>query len=173
MSDHKGTWSIWLALAVLALSPPASALAASVYVKSMKAKVLASPKFDSAKVAEVDRGQELGLVGKTDRWMKVKVAGKEGWIPELLVSVEPSKTGASVLGSGSEDISGKARRRASAIATAGASRGLTAEGLKEMQAADPKADYAALARVQAQTVDRAEARDYLRLAASGGKEVAK
>lgn len=167
------TRGVLAALLALAVVVPASALAASVYVKSLKAKVLVAPKFDSALVAEVDRGRELGLVERAERWVKVGVDGREGWISELLVSDEPPKTGASVLGGGSEDISGKARRRASAIATAGASRGLTAEGVKEMQAADPKADYAALAKVEAQKIDRDEAVNYLLAATSGAKGGAK
>lgn len=157
------------ALLALALSVPVQALAASVFVKSLKAKVLSAPKFDSELVAEVDRGQELGFLEKAERWVKVDVSGREGWISSLLVSEEPPKTGASVLGQGAEDISNKARRRASAIATAGASRGLTAEGIKELSAADPKADYAALAKVEAQSIDRAEALKFLMLATSGGK----
>lgn len=156
------------ALCLLALLASGHALAASVYVKSLKAKVLSAPKFDSATVAEVERGQELGLVERSERWVKVSVTGREGWVSELLVADEPPKGSASVLGQGAEDISGKSRRRASAIATAGASRGLTAEGVKEMQEADPKADYGALAKVEAQKIDRAQALDFV-MSATGGK----
>lgn len=156
-----------VALCTLALIASGPVFAASVYVKSMKAKVLAEPRFDSALVAEVERGQELALVEKAERWVKVAVSGREGWVSGLLLSDEPPKSAASVLDQGAEDISGKARRRASAIATAGASRGLTAEGVKELQEADPKADYAALAKVEAQRIDRAEALDFVTSKAGG------
>jgi len=154
-------------MAVLLL-PPASAFAASVYVKSLKARLLQSPKFDAQLVAEVDRGQELSLKEKADRWLKVTFTGKDGWVSELLVSDEPPKDRTSVLSNGAEDLSGKSRRRASAIATAGASRGLTKEGMAALQAEDGRADYKALAKVEGLALNPDEALSYLLGGFKGG-----
>lgn len=151
-----------MGLFLVAVWVPATVFAASVYVKSAKAKILQSPKFDAPLVAEAERGQELDLLKKGDRWLNVALAGKQGWVPELLVSGDPPKERQSLLETGGEDLTGKSRRRASAIATAGASRGLTPEGIRELTAREGnKGDWAALARMEARGVDRGEALDFL------------
>lgn len=149
---------------------PAPSLAASVYVKSLKAKLFAEPRFDAQLVVEAEKGQELLLMEKGERWFKVGLTTRQGWVSALLVSAEPPKGKASILGEDAEDISGKSRRRASAIATAGASRGLTEEGAKELDAKDSKANWQALAKVEAAKVDRGEALTYLLAGINKGGE---
>ena len=162
----KSAFALFLIAAVFA---SASALAATVYVKSAKAKIMKSPRFDAPLVSEVERGQALSLVEKGDRWIKVKHADKEGWVSELLVSEEPPKGRQSVLETGEDDLAGKARRRASAIATAGASRGLRAEGMKDMGEGDQKGDWAALAKVDSFLVDPDIARKFIADGMAGTK----
>lgn len=154
-----------------ALLLPLTGYSANVYVKSMKARIMAAPKFDSALLAEVSRGQTLPVLDKGDRWLKVRHTDKEGWISELLVSEEPLKGASqSLLDNSGEDISTKSRRRASAIATAGASRGLSAKGMREMYSDDGKnANYPALEKVEALTIDPVEAVNFIAAGLSGAK----
>lgn len=160
-----------LGLFLAAAAVPATVFAASVYVKSAKAKILQSPRFDAPLVAEAGRGQELDLLKKSERWLNVALGADKGWVPELLVSEEPPKERQSLLETGGEDLTGKSRRRASAIATAGASRGLTEEGIRELTAREGnKGDWRSLAKLEATVIDPGEAARFVSAVRGQGQE---
>ncbi len=63
-------------------------LAEEVFVKSPKASVRAGKGPAHEEVASVKQGQPLEVIKRDGKWIKVRVAGKEGYIFENTVSAE-------------------------------------------------------------------------------------
>lgn len=124
-----------------------AASAQVLYVQSDKASLLAEPKLKSAQVATLKKGDKLDVLETQKGWHKVKAAGKEGWVSQLLVAEKPPLGTVSLLASASGDISQDARRRASAQTTAAAARGMSEEDRKRLGAKE-KADYTNLALME-------------------------
>jgi len=147
-------------LAALCLALPMSAMAdATMYVQSLKAKVLAQPSFGAPVITEADRGDALAVQETQDRWYKVSVDGKSGWISRLVVSDRAPMAKTTALDD-HEGLDISARRRASVATTAGAARGLAYDDrLRASQAG--VANYAALEKVENVQVSEQEALAFL------------
>jgi len=110
---------------LLSLCIVASSLfAESLYVQSNKARILSEPAFNAPILLTVEKGTELKLLESQKRWAKVQWGDSEGWVSTLLVKRDPPIEKISVIGSDEVTIEGTTRRRASEVATAGATRGL-------------------------------------------------
>jgi hypothetical protein len=110
-----------LATALLGLS---FAWADVVYVHSTQARILSTPAFNADVLSTVEQGSELLLLEQNKRWVKIQFQETQGWVSTLLVKSEPPIEKVRVIGSEDLTIEGTTRRRASEVATAGATRGL-------------------------------------------------
>lgn len=146
-------------LALLLALSSASVGAESLFVQSLKADLLEQPKFGAAAVKQLQKGDEVALLSAEGAWYKVNAGDKSGWVSRLLVAKHPPVERASIL-TGREDEAGReARRRASAVTTAGAARGLAAE---QRRPEDKAPDYAALEAVERLDISQDEALRFLR-----------
>jgi uncharacterized protein YgiM (DUF1202 family) len=147
------------ALLTSLMLPVASFAQETVYVQSLKAKLLAAPAFNAGVVAEANRGDAAKVLEIQDRWYKVQLGDKSGWLSRLVVSDHAPLNKATALDEQhTGDVS--ARRRASVATTAGAARGLTADDrLRASQSG--LTNYVALEKVEKLTVSEQEALDFL------------
>jgi hypothetical protein len=97
------------------------------FVHSAKAPLFESAAFNSTRLQTLNKGDQVLVLALQKRWVNVQFGEQQGWVPALLVNAEPPIDKVNLVGSDSITIEGEARRRASAVATAGATRGL-AEG---------------------------------------------
>jgi len=126
------------------------------YVQSAKAKLMAEPAFGAAVVTELERGTAVNLLQSEKRWLKVQAGKQSGWVSSFLLSNHPPLNKVTVLGGEEQkDIEENARRRASAVTTAGAARGLSSDDRKRADIHE-KADFYALEQVEEYKVDPAE-----------------
>ena len=95
------------------------------YVQSFKVKVLVEPSYKSMSVFYVKKGDRLNVLEKRGRWVLVSNGQKSGWMLKFMLANHAPLRRSSVLSS--NQIIGNVRRRASAVTTAGAARGLTAD----------------------------------------------
>ena len=143
-----------------ALALPLTATAQeTVYVQSLKAKLLSAPAFNATVVAEADRGDAAAVLETQARWYKVQLGNHSGWLSRLVVSDHAPLNKTTALDAAhTGDIS--ARRRASVATTAGAARGLAADDrLRASQSG--LTNYVALEKVEQLTVSEQEALDFL------------
>lgn len=135
--------------------------AQTVYVQSLRAKILASPDFKAAVVARVKRGTPLPLQEQTDGWVKVRYADHTGWVPRLLVSDSAPLDEVTLFKGGEHAISGSVRRRASAVTTGGATRGL-AEDERQRPSDRTIQNYAAVKKMESLDIDDGTALSFLK-----------
>lgn len=121
--------------------------AETVFVHSAKAPLLLEPAFNSEQLRVLEKGAELQLLEQQRRWLKVALDGDTGWVSALLVKAEPPLDSLTLIGSDAVTLEGDARRRASAVATAGATRGLT-EGADSEGLASDYEELAAMESMQ-------------------------
>lgn len=103
-----------------------AAEAKTMYIQSMTAKLVDTPNFRSKIVLVMQKGDQVELVQQRGRWLKVSSQGKQGWISKFLVANHPPVKKINVLARQNQIVT-NVRRRASAVSTAGAARGLSAE----------------------------------------------
>lgn len=144
-------------LAALALAAAPQA----VYVNSVRAVIMDTPSMKGKPVVTASRGDKLTVVGEQNRWYNVKTDGKSGWVSTLLVRPEPPSGKASVFTNTGEDLSKGSRRRASAVTSAAAARGLTADDRARL-GFDAKVDYKDLEKVESLNITNKELSDFLR-----------
>lgn len=94
------------------------------YVHSAKAPLFESAAFNSTRLQTLNKGDQVLVLALQKRWVNVQFGEQQGWVPALLVNAVPPIDKVNLVGSDSITIEGEARRRASAVATAGATRGL-------------------------------------------------
>ncbi len=156
---------IFLTLLILAIaSLPLAAFAAeekTAYVKSLVAKIYVEPSFGADLVGTAKRGQPLTVIGSNARWEMVIIDKKEGWVSGLLLSDNPPLGSASVFDKKGYDLSRGARRRASAVATSGASRGLISEERQRLGELGTQSDWVALRKVEESKTDISQAMNFL------------
>lgn len=134
--------------------------AEDLYVQSMRAKLMAEPAFKAAIVERLEKGDVVSVKERKKRWVKVTHNKKQGWIPALLLSSKPPLDKVSVLsGEETASLQESARRRASVITTAGASRGLQGERGRGDEAVT--ANYDALKEIEAMQVPQDEIDNFL------------
>lgn len=130
-------------LIALALLPLAAFGNDTLYVQSTKAKLLEQPSFSAKTVKELVKGDKVTVQQKNDRWVRVTHGGIYGWISSLLLSAQKPVDKITVLDDADGGIGGNARIRASAVITAGATRGLTADD-RRRASDEGTANYVAL-----------------------------
>ncbi|WP_320826697.1 SH3 domain-containing protein [Reinekea sp.] len=144
-------------LIALCLCLPVVSWASSVYVHSIKARLMAEPNFGATIVVTLAKGDELELLEARQRWAKVRLKAQEGWISTLLIKEQPPLEVISVIGSEAISLEGEARLRASDVATAGATRGLT-EG--EALTDDKASDFDELLELEQQQISDEEVQEF-------------
>jgi len=100
--------------------------AKTLYIQSMRAKMVDQPTFRAKTVLPMRKGDQVTVIQQKGRWIKVSSKGKQGWISKFLVASHPPVKKINVLVRKNQIVS-NVRRRASAVTTAGAARGLSAE----------------------------------------------
>jgi uncharacterized protein YgiM (DUF1202 family) len=144
----------FLLISALVLIPLTGSAADMLFVQSGKAKLMASPSFNSEVVTVAAKGDPLKLLEKADRWYQVNYNGKSGWVSKLLVSPTPPKDKISVIKeTESEAQKENVRRRASSASTAAAARGLR-EDSRARSSDQGKPDWKALEQVESVHVDQ-------------------
>lgn len=116
---------VFLVLLIM-MSVHAGAYAKDVYVQSIKANIVSEPSFKSQSIVIVDKGSKLQLLETQGRWLKVSFNNQQGWVSKFVVDEHPPVNKVNILINSSKTIS-NVRKRASAITTAGAARGLSAD----------------------------------------------
>jgi hypothetical protein len=112
-------------------------------------------------VAVAARGDALSTLEKGPTWRKVRFREKAGWISNLLVGEKPPLARLTVLDSPNSETEPEARRRASATATAGASRGFVGEARRRTNQTE-FSDYQALAQMESIRVNDGEVEAFIR-----------
>lgn len=100
--------------------------AKTMYIQSMRAKIVDKPTFRAKTIMPLKKGDQIKVIQTKGRWLKVSIKGKQGWISKFLVASHPPVKKINVLGRRNQ-IMTNVRRRASAVTTAGAARGLSAD----------------------------------------------
>ena len=100
--------------------------AAPLYIQSMRAKIVDQPTFRGKMIMPLKKGDQVTVIQQKGRWIKVSSKGKQGWISKFLVANHPPVKKINILVRKNQIVS-NVRRRASAVTTAGAARGLSAE----------------------------------------------
>lgn len=131
-----------------------------VYVRSLKAAVYEEPSFAARQVATFAKGAEMVKLGEEKRWYRVQYREVTGWVAELLVSARPPTARQGAIKADTE-IGTSARRRASAVATAGAARGLAADDRRRLSG-DNTTDYHSLAYMEGIDPSEDEVVEFLR-----------
>ncbi|MDT8334591.1 MAG: SH3 domain-containing protein [Desulfurivibrionaceae bacterium] len=131
-----------------------------VYVRSLKADIYEEPSFAARQVATFAKGAEMVKLGEEKRWYRVQYREVTGWVAKLLVSDRPASAGKGAIKADTE-IGTSARRRASAVATAGAARGLAPDDRRRLSA-DNTTDYSALSYMEGIAPPEAEVVEFLR-----------
>jgi hypothetical protein len=131
-----------IALLGFVLGANTARLPDEVYVLSLRAPLFSEPRTGAELLATASRGDRLRILEKEGRWFRVSLGSIEAWVHELLVGSEAPMGRVSVL-SDEVELGDNARRRASEISSAAASRGLT-EAAREELAGVHAADYEAL-----------------------------
>ncbi|MEJ2044137.1 MAG: SH3 domain-containing protein [Reinekea sp.] len=128
-----------------------SVMAETLYVNSDKAPLMEAPAFNSAGILMLRKGDEVTLLDSTKHWLKVDVNNQhQGWVSALLLKTHPPLKRVNLIGSDDVTLEGEARRRASSVATAGATRGL-AEG---EQMDNLSSDYQELHQMEALVIQQ-------------------
>ncbi len=128
----------------------------TLYVQSVKAKLLDQPAFAGKTLATLSKGQLVEVLEQNGRWFKVRQGEVQGWLSALLVAPQPPLDKASVLKADDKRLTDKARRRASNQASAAATRGLR-EGDRSRASDETHANYQAVETMESKQVSEEEA----------------
>lgn len=150
--------TIFLIILSLALSGFAQA-EEFVYVRSLKADLYSEPAFSAKHLASLPKGTKLVKLKEQDKWCFLQHHEMTGWVPKLLVSATPPRNRTRSITENAK-IGSNARRRASAVATAGAARGLAADD-RRRKSQDNTTDYSALLSVEETSPSDAEVIEFL------------
>lgn len=120
----------------------------TLYVQSVKAKLLSGPKFSSPVAGEVKKGDKLDIIGSEGRWYQVTTGSLQGWVNKLCVGERPPMARITVIKGNKFDLEDKARKRVSSFTSAGAARGLTPAERKRLSG-QILADYLSLRELEA------------------------
>lgn len=153
---------VLLSILLPALLVAESAMAESetsgtLFVQSQGAALMEQPAFGGEPLDRLERGAEVTVLEATDNWYRITIEEHEGWLPALILRETPPTRRASHLDDAAEMDAG-ARRRASAVTTAGAVRGVEED---ERLLDDPDLNIEALHRLEAMSVPADEALEFL------------
>lgn len=132
----------------------------TLYVQSTRAKLLERPAFGAPVAAAAEKGDALALLETRGRWVKVRLGDRSGWLSAYLVGKHPPVDKASVLTDDKTAIGENARRRASAVTTAGAARGLAADD-RARSSNRNAADYRAVEKMEGLELKQQEVEHFL------------
>lgn len=130
-----------------------------VYVQSKQAELLAEPRIGAPVVASLQRGTEVKLLDRQNNWYRVERDEAQGWVFRFMLAEHPppEKSGPALR----DDIDHEhVRRRASAVVTAGATRGLTPEERSRAHE-EGLADYSALTHLDDMVVSEKEVEAFI------------
>lgn len=151
---------IYISLISLFLFPGIAHADVTVYVQSLQAKIMQQPDFSASVIGTAKRGDTLSVTARKGAWYQIQFAEKIGYIAALLVADHPPRNGKRAINADA-NIGNNARRRASAVATAGATRGLTSDDRKRASQ-NGVADYSALNFMDKAAVSEIQAEDFLK-----------
>lgn len=154
---HPRAKSIMRLLVIGAAMLPLAVVAEPLYVQSDQAAVFAEPGFDNDTVGRLNRGAEVETLESRGDWHHVRVESLTGWMPALLLRAEPPARASGNLDAAA-DLDSGARRRASAVTTAGAVRGVDED---ERLLDDPNLDVEALHEMEGMRVAPEEAMAFM------------
>lgn len=143
----------WLSAGLLLAAATGELQADPLYVQSNRAAVFDGPGFDHETLGRLDRGAEVERLESRDDWHHIETDEMTGWMPGLLLREEQPVRSDSDLDAAA-DLGPGARRRASAVTTAGAIRGVDED---ERLLDDPDLDVEQLHRLEAMAVTPEEA----------------
>ena len=153
--QSQAIWSEIMKKLMIFLSLLAFSLTATadefLYILSARAKILSAPSFSAPAIENVTKGEKLVGHEKTQRWYKVSYKGKEGWVSRLAVSPNPPMKRLSKLASADTDISENSRRRANAVSTTAAVRGLRGDERSRISD-EGSSNFAMLSQMEALSV---------------------
>lgn len=132
------------------------------YITSKKASLLAEPKFGAAIVLTLTRGTKVVLVESSADWLLVNAGDARGWISRLVSSETPPLEKETNLDKLDAHLMQNTRRRASDVAAAGATRGLTAAD-RGRASKGRAADFEAVGRMESHSIDEQELDRFARL----------
>ncbi|MDH5542876.1 MAG: SH3 domain-containing protein [Nitrospinota bacterium] len=136
-----------LILSIISLSSYIASAADTLYVQSKSAKIMNSPSFKAETTGTLKRGDQLEVIEKGKGWYQVKTGDMTGWINQLNVSRNEPMERVSIITEATENLEDKSRRRASAVTSAAAARGLSEKDRKR-RSDQEKADYNTLNRLE-------------------------
>ena len=150
---------IFLFLIVLCVSLPV--LAEDIrYIHGKSAKLFSEASFKADVIENIERGRAVNVIEEQKRWDKVQHNNHEGWVSKLQVKKKPPAQKASLLEKNEQDLSGTARRRASASAPTAAARGLRQDGDNTMDE-NAQSDFEALNKMENAKVSDQEALEFI------------
>lgn len=127
------------------------------YVQSHRAAVFEDPHFGAEPLDRLDQGMAVERLTTENSWHRIRIGDLEGWMPGMLLRKEPPTQRQSHVDEAAA-LESSARRRASAVTTAGAIRGVEEN---ERLLDDPNLDIEQLLRLEAQKVEPEEALEFL------------
>ncbi len=144
----RSFWLIKISL-ILTVSLPLIAMADSGdegqwYVQTDRAAVFEDPSFGGDPVARLAQGLSVESLEEVDGWHRIRVEDVSGWMPGMVLREDPPTRRQSRIDDAAE-LDSSARRRASAVTTAGAIRGVEED---ERLLEDPNLDIEALRRME-------------------------
>lgn len=160
---YKKQWQILpgiLFVFLVALFYSSSSTADTGYVQAAKAKILASPSINAEVITTVPKGGIVEIIQTKGRWLNIKVGQLEGWVSKLLIKDKPPKRKITVFETEDTSLEEKARRRASTVNSAAATRGLRSED-RARQSDTSIADFSALRQLERERVSEEEALEFL------------
>lgn len=63
--------------------------AKTMYIQSMRAKIVDKPTFRAKTIMPLKKGDQIKVIQTKGRWLKVSIKGKQGWISKFLVASHP------------------------------------------------------------------------------------
>ena len=152
-------------LFVLALPWVAAGAGRTLYVRSAVMPVKAGAAFDSETLETLHRGDAVKAVGREGDWFRIERRGRTGYVHRLGVSDRAPAGEPGVFTGDTPSVTPSARRRASAMTSAAAARGLTGDSASSLSDPTP-ANYRALEEIESvagkiteQDVEHFQARD--------------
>jgi len=149
-----------LNIGLLYLLAVTTAYAETMYIQSKQAKLLSEPNFKSQSITTLEKAVAVEVISKKGRWSEIKFAGEQGWVSSFILAPKPPLNKVTILKGENIDLSKSARKRASAVTTAGAARGLAAD--ERMRNSElQKTDYQALEKVEEMSVTDREIKQFM------------
>jgi len=140
------------------------------YVQSRKVNLWAAPRFGSEVVGRVERGAVVEVLEEDGRWVRVRSSEVEGWVPRLVLAPQPPAERSLEPANDGEKRMPAARRRASAVVGAGATRGVRGAGARERLDSSGAPDYRAVEEWERQRSAPDEVEAFQRELLEGGAE---